>query len=108
MNQLVVSNVDTRLKQKLESLAAAIISTQQRLNDHLMALLEPERLVTLWKLKSVLEKIQSLLGRTLNQPLLAVNDSMLDLVQSTEAILLDIDSRLNQFELENDPLVGDE
>jgi hypothetical protein len=93
-----IESSDPRLREKLESLVTAIADTQGRLSEHLIALLEPERLVTLWQLKGILEKIRELLVRTLGQAVLTVNDATLDLVQSTEAILQDIESRLALFD----------
>jgi hypothetical protein len=100
MNQADASENDLLLKRKLESIAVSISDTQQRMNDQLIALLEPPRLIALWKLKDLLGKIQALITHTLAQPELKVSDSMLDLVQSTDAILLDINERLDAFEVE--------
>lgn len=100
MNQADASENDLLLKRKLESIAVSISDTQQRMNDQLIALLEPPRLIALWKLKDLLGKIHALITQTLAQPELKVSDSMLDLVQSTDAILLDINERLGAFEVE--------
>lgn len=100
MNQAETSQTDLLLKHKLESIALSISETELRMNDQLIALLEPPRLIALWKLKDLLGKIQALITQTLAQPELKVSDSMLDLVQSTDAVLLDINERLDAFEVE--------
>ncbi|WP_410950811.1 hypothetical protein [Pseudomonas sp. S1(2024)] len=100
MNQAETSQTDLLLKYKLESIALSISETELRMNDQLIALLEPPRLIALWKLKDLLGKIQALITQTLAQPELKVSDSMLDLVQSTDAVLLDINERLDAFEVE--------
>ncbi|AYG48129.1 hypothetical protein DV532_28085 (plasmid) [Pseudomonas sp. Leaf58] len=100
MNQAETSQTDLLLKHKLESIALSISETELRMNDQLIALLEPPRLIALWKLKDLLGKIQALITQTLAQPELKVSDSMLDLVQSTDAVLVDINGRLDAFEVE--------
>ncbi|MDT8925457.1 hypothetical protein RBE51_21980 [Pseudomonas taiwanensis] len=100
MNQADASENELLLKRKLESIAVSISDTQHRMNDQLIALLEPPRLIALWKLKDLLGKIQALITQTLAQPELKVSDSMLDLVQSTDAVLVDINERLDAFEVE--------
>lgn len=94
--------MDAILKQKLEAMAAHIVKTQERMSDHLIALLEPSRLQALWRLKGSLDKVHALIQHTLRQPVLSVSESMLDLVQNTDAILLDMNSRLDAFEAEDE------
>jgi len=101
MNNTVVTQGDALLREKLESLLAVTATAQQRVNDHLIALLVPERMIVLWKLKGGLAQLEKMLKTTLQRPSLAVSEAILDMVQSTEAVLNEVDQRLRLFDEED-------
>lgn len=101
MNNTVVTQGDARLREKLESLFTVTATAQQRVNDHLIALLVPERMVVLWKLKGGLAQLEKMLKTTLQRPSLTVSEALLDMVQSTETILGEVGQRLDAFDLED-------
>jgi superfamily II DNA helicase RecQ len=89
------------LREKLESLLAVTATAQQQVNDHLIALLAPARMVVLWKLKGGLAQLEKMLKTTLQRPSLAVSEALLDMVQSTESVLNEVDQRLRLFDEED-------
>jgi hypothetical protein len=97
----MVTQGDALLREKLMSLSQATAMAQQRVNDHLIALLVPERMIVLWKLKGGLAQLEKMLKTTLQRPSLAVSEAILDMVQSTEAVLNEVDQRLRLFDEED-------
>lgn len=82
---------------KMAQLHAAVTDTQGQLEGELMDLLTPADLISLWRLRSILDNTESLIEHSVDSRHNRITEEMLELVDQVEKIITQAQAHIDRW-----------